>query len=256
MDSQPTKPGLGCSLLLLLLLLTAGTATPAGAQDESSASAWTLGAELDANSRYLWRGMAFSEGAVYQPSLTLGRGAWSVNAWANVEPHALVGSRWNELDVTLSAATEWRGWSFEPSAMVYSYPGTGADATAEVQLDIRHAFGAWTPYTIHSVDLVEARGAAYSAFGMEVEHAIRGSITMEAHAEYGRGWWRFASWYADPALEGMNVWSAGVSSTIALANGISLRPHAGWNRVGNRPIRDFISGPTPFTFGLALGREF
>ncbi len=256
MDLQPMKPGLGWSSLLVLSLLAAQTTPVAGAEDQATASAWTLGAEVDANNRYLWRGMAFSEGTVYQPSLTLGRGAWSVNAWANIDPNALAGPQLNELDATLSTGAEWHGWSFEPSAMLYSYPGTGSAATAEVQLGIRYAFGAWTPYTVHSVDLIEARGAAYSAFGLSFESTIRGGSTVELNAEYGRGWWRFASWYADPALEGMNVWSAGLSSTIALADGVSLRPHVGWNQVGNRQVREFISGPSPFTFGLALGREF
>lgn len=256
MDSQPMKPGLGWSSLLLLCLLAANTTPVAGAEEPSTAPAWTLGAEVDANNRYLWRGMAFSEGAVYQPSLTIGRGVWSAIAWANIDPNALAGPQWNEFDATLSAGAQWHGWSFEPSAQVYSYPGTGSAATAEVQLGIRHAFGAWTPYMIHSVDLIEARGAAYSALGVSFESPIQSGSTVELNAEYGRGWWRFASWYADPALEGMNVWSAGLSSTIALADGVSLRPHVGWNRVGNRQVREFISGPSPFTFGLALGREF
>ncbi len=256
MHSQPMKPGLGWSTLLLLCILAAAGSPAVAADEEPTAPTWTLGVEVDANSRYLWRGMAFSEGAVYQPSLTIGRGPWSINAWANVDPSILSGPRLNEFDGTLSAALDWRGWSFEPSAMVYSYPGTGSATTAEVQLGIRHAFGAWTPYTVHSVDLVEARGAAYSALGVSFESPIPGHNTVELNAEYGRGWWRFAAWYADPALEGMNVWSAGLSSTIALADGVSLRPHVGWNQVGNRPVREFISGPSPFTFGIALGREF
>lgn len=256
MDSQPMKPGLGWSSLLLVGLMVFGPGACAAAELGSTAPAWTLGVELDANSRYLWRGMAFSEGAVYQPSLTLGRGAWSVNAWANIDPRELVGPRLNELDATLSTAVEWRGWSIEPSAMVYAYPGTGSAATAEVQLGLRHAFGAWTPYTIHSVDVVEARGAAYSALGLAYDSPPWRGSSLALNAEYGRGWWRFASWYADPALEGLNVWSAGMSSTIALADGVSLRPHVGWNHVGNRRVRDFISGPDPFTFGFALGREF
>ena len=256
MDTQPMKPGPGWSSLLCLCLLAAITTPVTGAEEQASTPVWTLGAEVDANNRYLWRGMAFSEGAVYQPSLNLGRGVWSVNAWANVDPNVLVGPQLNELDATLSASTEWRGWSFEPSAMVYSYPGTGSAVTAEAQLGIRRAFGAWTPYTIHSVDLIEARGAAYSALGVSFERPIFRDSNVELNAEYGRGWWRFASSYADPALEGMNVWSAGLSSTIALADGVSLRPHVGWNQVGNRQVREFISGPSPFTFGFALGREF
>ena len=50
--------------------------------------------------------------------------------------------------------------------------------------------------------------------------------------------------------------SGGVAASIPVTEGLSLRPHAGWNQVGNRAVRDHISGPRPFTFGIAFAREF
>lgn len=65
---------------------------------------------------------------------------------------------------------------------------------------------------------------------------------------------QFASLY-DPALESMNVPSGGLSVSVPLASGVSLRPHACWNQVANRQVRDWISGPTPFGCGMALDPE-
>lgn len=105
-----------------------------------------------------------------------------------------------------------------------------------------------------SVDVVQSKGAAYSALGISLEQEVRRHATIAANAEYGRGWPQFATQY-DPALQGMNAVSGGLSVSVALPNGVTLRPHAGWNQVGNRLVKDWISGPTPFVYGVALGRE-
>lgn len=255
MPARLVPPHVGWSAWLSLCVLAAMPVAASAADAPAPASAFSVSSALELNSRYLWRGIALSEGTVYQPSLTLGWGAWSIGGWANVEPAASVGPRWNELDLTLAASLEWRGWTIEPSAMLYSYPGLDAPGTGELELELGRSVGRWSPYTRHSVDVLQARGAAYSALGVSVEQAVR-RATLTANAEYGRGWWRFASAYADPSLEGMNVWSAGLSATLPLAEGVSLGPHVSWNQVGNRQVRDQISGPTPFLFGVTLQREF
>lgn len=254
--SEPSLRNAPAVVVLMLSCLPLLAAAPVHAEAADAPSpAWSLSSELDVNDRYLWRGIALSEGTVYQPSATLARGEWSLGAWANVDPNAL-GQDWNEFDLTLGAAHEWRGWSLEPSALLYAYPGVGEPATAELQLLVGRTYGEWSASTRHSVDVLDARGAAYSALTIGFEHTLARRVALSASAEYGRGWWRFASRYADASLEGMNVLSGGVAASIPVTEGLSLRPHAGWNQVGNRAVRDHISGPRPFTFGIAFAREF
>lgn len=239
-----------------MLLALCLCARPTIAQEAEPAPFVAVSGEVDLNSRYLWRGIAFSEGTVYQPSLTASHAIWSLNAWANVDPGVISGPQMNELDLTLAAATQWHDWSVKPSAVLYAFPGVGTPATAELMIELGRAMGPWAPYTRHSVDIMEFEGAAYSAVGVNYTYAIPKRADIAANLEYGRGWWRFANAYADPSLEGMNVMSGVLSATFPLPNGVELRPHASWNRVGNRSVRDEISGPTPFQFGVAIGREF
>ncbi len=233
------------------------TSMPATAQEAGSEpQSRSIEAAIEVNSRYLWRGIAFSEGTVYQPSLTLTQGTWSISAWANVDPNPLAAPHWNEIDVTLANSVEWQGWSIETSGMLYAYPHVGVPPTSELQLELGRSIGRWSPYTRHSVDVLAAKGAAYSALGIGAEQAVRGGVILGAEAEFGRGWWRFASEYADPALEGMNVWSAGLSASVPAGEGVQVNVRAAWNQVGNLLVREQISGPTPVVFGLTLVRGF
>lgn len=245
-----------------LALALCAFACPALADGTSPAEAapaphFSLSAELDANSHYVWRGIAYSRGAVLNPSLTLGYGALSLNAWANVDHDPAQRHRFNELDWTLTGSWDVLGLTLAPSALRYTYPGMGAASTNEFALDVRRDVGnGLAAFTHQAVTVVESRNASYSAFGIAWQGSAWRGMTPAAQLQYGRGWWRFAESFADPSLEGLNVADATASVTVPLRGGFSARPHLEWTRVGQRAVRRTITGQTPWIAGIAFDRSF
>lgn len=225
---------------------------------EAAEAPFSLSAEVDLNSRYVWRGIALSQGAVINPSLTLAHGGWSLNAWANLDREPSLPRALNELDGTLAWSGSFLGIEVSPSLAYYTYPQTGVPSTAEAQIEARFAVrGPVSAFTRQSVELMEVKGAAWSAAGLACELPEWRHVALAGNVQYGRGWWRFASAYADESLEGLNVLGAGVSAEIQPPGAaFTLRPHLDWYGVGNAPVRHTLTGPSPWVFGLAVGGEF
>lgn len=258
------RPCRTAPILSALFACAAITLAARGARaDESPAGAapahtsWSRAFEVDVNSHYVWRGIAYSRGMVVNPSLTVGRGDFSLNAWANVDHDPAAPRALNEVDWTLGWSNTLAGVALKPSALLYTYPTTPAPSTCELALeaDVPVAPGLST-FTQQSVDVRAFRGAAWTAGGLRVELPTRHGITLSGSASFGRGWWRFASAYASPALEGLNVVNAGVAADVALPGGFSMRPHLDAYRVGNRAVRTTLTGDTPLVFGVAIDGAF
>jgi len=252
---------IGCVGLALLAPASAmaGAAdSTAGAADSTvGASAITVGGELDVNSHYVWRGIAFSRGMVVNPSLTFARGELSLNLWANLDRDLRQQHALNEVDWTLGWSRSLLGVDVKPSAMLYTYPETGLPGTVELMIELdRTLAGPVSTFTRQSVDVKQIRGAAFSSLGVACDLPEWRHVTLAGNLQYGRGWWRFASAYASPELEGLNVTSASVSATVNVPGAFTLRPHVDWYQVANRAVRSSITGSSPFVWGIALDGEF
>jgi hypothetical protein len=251
------------SRLGALALVAILTTFPAAARAQPPAEAggtplFSLSGEVDVNSHYVWHGISLSSGAVINPSLTLAYGKWSLNAWTNLDrdlhrQHAL-----SEVDLTLGWSTTLLGLELAPSALYYHYPAVDLPNTAEVQLQVgRTLAGPFSAFTRQTIEVMAVRGAAWSSGGIGCDLPEWKHVAFSGNAQYGRGWWKFASAYADPALEGLNLASVGLSATVTPpGTGFTLRPHVDWFGVGNARVRDSLTGSTPWVVGVALGGSF
>jgi uncharacterized protein (TIGR02001 family) len=94
---------------------------------------------LDVNSAYVWRGITFNDGMVFQPSLDVTKGGFGLNVWGNIDgsdyDDQLDSGEFSEVDLTASY-----GFDFEPMDITigyieYLYPtteDTGSLGTREV----------------------------------------------------------------------------------------------------------------------------
>ena len=109
---------------------------PAWAEDEKAAEAPsgpTASVSTDFLSQYIFRGVAnTSNGAVLEPSLTLGYQGLSLNIWGNADlsPRAERSPKWTETDITLSYTREViKNFSLTGGAVQYFLPTANFDAT-------------------------------------------------------------------------------------------------------------------------------
>ena len=157
------------------------------------ASELSLGAELDGNSRYVWRGLAFSDGPVLQPSAWVSLDGLTLTPWANFafrEDDAPAG--FNELDVTLDYSRDIINLTVNPSFSVYLYPNQAdAPPTGELALALSYPVGPVSIFSDHSVDLIATPGAYFGDAGLSFESELAQSLTVEASAHAGWGSARF-----------------------------------------------------------------
>ena len=113
------------AILVLILFL-------AGVNGLNAADA-TFGGDF--NSAYVWRGMTFNDGAVFQPSLDVSHKGFGLNVWGNLDiddyNHTLNSGDFSEVDMTLSYSFEIQKLSVSLGYIEYVFPA-GGDGTREI----------------------------------------------------------------------------------------------------------------------------
>jgi hypothetical protein len=223
-----------------------------------SAAESSFGAELDGNSRYVWRGLPLSDGPVLQPSAWVSLAGFTLTPWANFafrEGDAPAG--FNELDFTLDYSRDFVNLTVNPSFSVYLYPNqTGAPPTGELALALSYPVGPVSVFTDHSIDLIATPGAYFGDAGLSFENDLAQNLTLEASASAGWGSARFNEANLDVNHAALNVAGADLALTWSPGGLFYLRPHAALSVLLDRELRAAVPDPLLITGGLAIGRDF
>ncbi len=252
-----------------MILMSLGLCFSTGLAQENG-NGWSSGVEFDFNSKYIWRALAWSEGAVWQPSFWIGKSGWTVTGWGNFvltkEPNY---RQFNEFDLRLAYETELGGFQMTPAINIYTYPNMNHEenpTTGEVELRIAYDLQDFTLETTLAIDF-------WKNFG-----GLMGEVAMEYEKEAVRGWFfdaavrilyansKFNTYYIDPdftsaALLGL-VLEAG--TTVSFDIGLYIRPHVEYTTVMDTDLRTAVEASdwvslrkgSLFNFGIAIGWEF
>ena len=241
---------LTCAVLFTHLPATVARAADAGAEP----GLISISGEVDGVSRYVWRTLAYSEGAVVQPSVTLTFDAAELNVWANVDPSLVGSGRLTELDFSVAWNLDLGLVEVIPSFMLYTYPQFGEANTGEVQLELRREIpGSLSAFVRHSTDVLDYPGASFTFVGLDREWSLEDGGSVSLTAQAGRGSRRFSETYL-PGAQALNLVGLGASWTVSMGQGWAVRPHAEWLEVVDAEARALMPAHTPVTFGIALGR--
>lgn len=236
------------------------------------ASELSFGAELDGNSRYVWRGLALSDGPVLQPSAWVSLAGFTLTPLANFafrEGDAPAG--FNEVDFTLDYSRDIRleargkkreardesNLTVNPSFSVYLYPNQAdAPPTGELSLALSYPVGPVSIFTDHSVDLIATPGAYFGDAGLSFESDLTQNLAVEASANAGWGSARFNEANFEVNHAALNAAGADLALTWSLGSLFYLRPHAALSVLLDRELRAAVPNPLLITGGLAIGRDF
>ena len=234
-------------VIALFSLLTSGVALPL-----------TVGLEADFVSRYVWRGLALSDGPVLQPSAWASFAGFTLTPWANVAfsggsaPAGL-----NELDLTLDYSRDVFDLTVNPSFSVYTYPNqTDAAPTGELALALSYPVGPVSVFSDHSLDLIATPGAYYGDAGLSFEGELAENLSVEASAYAGWASARFNDANFEVNRAALNVGGIDLALCWSPAGLFYLRPHAGLSVILDRELRDAVTSPLLIAGGLTIGREF
>lgn len=145
-----------------------------------------FGVYSDILSRYVWRGLLSSEGAVWQPSFSLEYYGVGFNLWANFP---LIGGpnqgQFNEVDFTLYYNKEYKKVTFHTWMYAVIYPNgdpTSLDfgvASLEWDLHVSRPLGPIFLFTDFSLRLVSAPGSVYWDIGVGYSRELALNFGME-----------------------------------------------------------------------------
>lgn len=156
----------------------------------------TVGADL--NSAYVWRGITFNDGAVFQPSLDVGYKGFGLNVWGNLDigdyDDTLQRGDFSEVDFTLSYGFDINRFSIGLGYIEYLFPA-GGEGTRElygtVGIDIYKGIYAGLGFYYD----VEAIGDFYAngSVGYATDINEKFSIDISALAGYASEDWATAN---------------------------------------------------------------
>jgi hypothetical protein len=245
----------GFRWIALSLLLISLAVSPGLAQDkkpEDVGMRISGGAETFFYSRYVSRGIASSEGPVFQPSAWLTMDAFTFNVFGN---YVLAGEkqqgRFNEADISLAWSREWNRIVVEPKFTLSTYPNTEDQTQYEAGLTLARDFGHWKLSTYNSVTFaVSEKASYYGEVALEYERDLSEEVTFTTEFAF--------SWPTPTAsLEG--------KLSYHLTKAWSLHLHAGYSITTQDAAladnhfsseQDTIPQGRNGFFGVGLGFEF
>jgi hypothetical protein len=209
---------------LLLALAAAAPATDADAPAEDESPSW-LGAEVEVDSRFVWRGIALSSGPVAQPSLWLSSAGLTAAIWANaaLKEEGRRG-RGTSMVPTLAYTAEWGAFEVEPGVMLY-VASHDPRTTAEGSLEAAYALDPFRLVSETKLDVAAQPGAYFGRLGVEYERAS-GRWALLAGAGLGWANTRFNATYLHAARSGVDVADAILSVRYELLEPLFLAPQA------------------------------
>jgi hypothetical protein len=239
----------------------------AGEVNDGSAS--SMGAEVDAGARFVWRGIALSGGSVAQPSIWASGLGFTASVWANVllddeESGAPRPARarsttkartWvNAVVPAVTYTYAWRAWRVEPGALVYvNRGGIAPQTTGEASVNVACVLGSLAFVTRNNVDVGSYAGAYFGTLGAEYERSSR-KLTLKAFLDLGWATEKFNAAYLHTSTAALNVVEAGLAARYDLSDTFFVMPHAEVSAllVPSATVRErvLVNG------GAALGVEF
>jgi hypothetical protein len=221
---------------------------------EASGPARAVTAEADLSSRYIWRGLAFSPGAVIQPSVALAAGDVGLTLWFNCDlapPDRT--PAWNETDFTVSYSRSWGAWTLGATAQAYLYPSSlDQPDTAELVLEAGWESGEFELLLRQTVDVVAYPGAYYGELVPSWTRDLGAGFEFTATATLAWATEDFTAAYAGMAAGGFHLVGAEAALRWSLTPQWVLRPHAAVSHLLMDPLRRGRSEPDFVWGGLAL----
>jgi hypothetical protein len=225
--------------------------------DDDDGSDFTLGAEADVNSRFIWRGLALSDNPVLQPS------AWAtvygLNAvvWTNVMLTNEASNRLTDILPMVSYTFAWKNLTIEPGFVYYDItdPSSIQATTAEASLEASIEVARFRLRTTDYVDVMHTPGAYFGTFGGSWEPKT-GRWSFKALAECGWATGSYNKVYFGAAVTTLDLAEVGASVQYDLTDILYLALHTEGSILLASSLaagRESTLGSGGLTFGGQLG---
>ena len=230
-------------------------APPAQAQDtEESGPEYSFGLDVAPVSKYIWRGQRLTNSASLQPSMTVGIGGFSFNAWGTMDltsvnegdalyipenPNAPVGDhsglqgKFSEVDYTFSYAHSFESVSLDVGTITYTFPERSASlaATTELYTSISFDTAPLAPSATLYIDIDETNkdGGSTGVYfllaaghSFAIDHPVASGLDISASLGFANS--GFSEFFYGVSESGLHDFNLTISLPLALGENWSLTP--------------------------------
>lgn len=225
-----------------------------------SAASATVGAEVDLNSRFLWRGLAESRGAVLQPSAWAGLYGFTATVWSSVmlvyePPHSRFSLSAVEPSLEYTGIL-WDRLKVEPQVSYYYWSSDEAPrSTVEAALKLSYRLGAFSVVSGNNFDLKTSPGAYWGVVGGEYERRFR-HLTFSTSLDVAWATSDYNKSYLAMNVAAVDLVEAAVSLRYDLSDTLYLSLHSEASTLVALSLQRSVQEPTLVNGGVSFGVDY
>jgi hypothetical protein len=190
---------------------------------EEAESDWSFGVSSGFSNKYLWRGIVYNNGLVFQPEAYVAYRDLSFSVWSNTTLYDVDGVSANEIDYTIDYAHSFSVFELETFFSYYQYiQQAGTPNTAEWYLSGALSLGSFSIYSTVTVDVLEYAGASFLELGLNYEKELSDRLILSAGCLTGFGSKKFNLNYLEIEKNAFNNIGGSVGLAYSLTENFSL----------------------------------
>jgi hypothetical protein len=220
---------------------------------------WSFGANAGFSNKYLWRGMVFDNGLVFQPAVNVGWQGFSINFWGNTTLYDKDGVNAHEIDITLDYYHSFSYLDFETNFSYYNYiDQEGVPNTVELYIGAFYPVGDFTLSTGLNIDILENIGASYFEVAIDYERVLNEKVTVTGKALAGLGSGKFNENNLDVKKGAMNLVGGNIGLSYNVFEYFYIDANFYQNFFVDKDLKksEVIMGKNSNAFELILRKEF
>ena len=241
----------------IALLHLIGVAVLCGMGHAQAPPELQYGVESWVRSRYVFRGLTYSEGPVSQTATWFARGNVNAYVWFNVLlEDETYSKRLSEIDFGVSYQIESGSWAVQPAYDRYTYRVRGAievPPTGELSLAVTRALAPLELFAKQVVDVGAVAGAYYGEAAAVWAPELGGGFALGTTCTLGWASSRYHAYYYGVPRSGLS--HAGVRLEVSYAGFRRVELGLQFERtsVAGQPLRSAVDRPDVSRLSVRLG---
>ena len=225
--------------------------------EEKEHNPLSYGGEVDFVSRYVWRGLPFSDGPALEPSVWVSLFGFSVSAWGNFALTDARQGKFDEVDFYFAYEKEVKNLVIKPTLALYVYPNVAdSPTTGELQLHLTYNLKDFRFFTHQQMDIATYRFAYFGEYGAGYQYTIHPKLKFDTEASFGMGSAKFNEVYLGFSKTTASTFNYNIGFKYNPWKFLYLKPHFSTTALLNADERNALNKDVWVYGGLALGAEF
>lgn len=242
-------------LLIFVFVLTAMPSLMAQEAEEQE-SDWSYGVTTGFSNKYLWRGLVYNDGLVFQPEAYVAWKDLSFSLWSNTTLYDVNGENAHEIDYTLDYYHSFEKFDIEAYFSYFQYiKQEDSPNTGEFVFKSFYPVGDFTIFASASFDLIDNVGGEYFEAGLNYEKELSDKFTLTGSLLTAYASSAFNNYYLEVEKGAFNLVGGSVGLSYNLLDFCSIEANCYLNCTIDKALIDAM-GKSTNAVEIKLSKEF